>query len=369
MDFFKNALYGLADVKGEISKRASQPVYEMRQALARQAQEQEISDAFDRMMELRQKQSYAENNNGPDGPVQFSDTDNMRLYQAMGQAQIDPQKIAANKMAQARLKVFQEAAAGIDNPYAKGNLANKLDVSPTRHASGVTYNRFDPTSNAILDMTEAVRSNGLIKTAEAEIKEAQSKVLVNFLNQSGNNEALKVDAANNKPITKTNKAVYVGKDGKRQEYDQILNPDGSWSYSVAQDEQGQPFTVPADASSTSQITNMNDLISRGVPESKALELVYASKGKTDQQLYEDFYKINLNLFRNPKLAKTNAAEDLKNTRPDSKPPWESVDEINQGGYESASTYKSPEEVKAAYYAGDLGREQALGILRKEFGYQ
>ena len=140
MPFFED----LAQWSGNLRATANRPFLEMRQELKRQ----QLDEALNNVLKLDAQRQQAMNNNGPDGPTKFDRGDQLRLAQAMSQAGISQKVLAEGSLAEEKLKAFQGARTGVsDNPYVLGNLANGLDISPTRHAGGVTYNRFWPRRN------------------------------------------------------------------------------------------------------------------------------------------------------------------------------------------------------------------------------
>ena len=280
MDFLKDLASSVGELKANIRRPLRELEWEQRR--------NQLAEALDHVIALDRKRQQAANPQIPLRKVDWTRSDELTMAQQMKLAGIDPGAIAEDKMADARLKAFNRSMEGVDNPYALGNLANSLDVSPVRSSSGVFYDRYN-TSNPIINMTDAVREDGLSKRNDRLIGDMRLQQLKKIWADNAVPESIKTDALNNKAITKTQQVKVVGKDGKTQYADAILTPSG-WQYAPAKDKSGDPLRVPADGQATTLARNLRLVADTwDIPREEALEYLLLSKQKSQAQMRSDLY--------------------------------------------------------------------------------
>ena len=230
-------------------------------------------------------------------PPQFGGRETLEQLFATSDAGYKVKDIADAASEAVRSGAFSRAATGLArNPYALGNLANKLDVSPVREGGGVLFDRFAGDITAVTPAHEAAAAENYAQagaaSALAGLRGAQTAdtrmrtgAVRSVLNDPGADLYTRANAANKRTLGKSERVVVQTPEGVKKYVDAVLTPSG-WRYSDARDTEGQLLVPPPEAAagrdSRTAMQKNSEFIARtfGVSDDEALSyLVYSRSQK------------------------------------------------------------------------------------------
>lgn len=285
MGFFESLGNLRADVYMPLAERQLQSKYAME---ARQ-----IEDALKQAMAMRQQQ-------GKEG---FNDSDKLKYYQLLQRANINPAQLAqADKyraeaeQAALTTRTLEESIGQIDNPYAKANIANKLDVSPVRMSVQTAYNRFD-SNNWLAGVTPKGQAETMSALQDVKKKNIELEVLQNVVEDPSMPFSKKLDYLSGKEISDAERIEVKGKDGNKVYASRYWTPSG---YKVKKDTdtEGSYVSIPVDNKNYATQQNIQDLVNAGYDRAEATRIVLG-KDRSNQAIYADISTANkLGKFNN-----------------------------------------------------------------------
>ncbi len=226
---------------GENRARRLRPIQEMQMDLAIKKQQeldalkaQQAAEALQRVIALQQQQKQAQ------GTDAFGIDKQLALHQARNQAGIDP-------VAMLRTKMFEEAAAKIQNPAARINIAQGKEYKPVSYSGGVFYNPYD-SSNPLISTTGKYSAETRQAQAKAKEAEIRQKVFAEKINEI-TDPLLLLDAVQNKSVFNVERAEVEGEDGTTRQTFAALTPSGGFVEKAFRDTEGKPLKIPAQSGS------------------------------------------------------------------------------------------------------------------------
>ena len=193
----------------------------------------------------------------------FGLPEELSLYQAYGQAGIDPVKRAEAKTARLKAQAFAEALPSITEPSARVNIGMGKEHKPVSHSGGVFFNQYDP-DNPLLDTTNKYKHETALAKNKADEAQTRLDVVTQALNNPELDPLLGVDIANNKTVFGSSKVEIEGKDGKTRQGMARLTPSGNYVADTITDlTTGQPLIIPAESGDSATLQKAKEMVQYG----------------------------------------------------------------------------------------------------------
>ena len=195
-------LDSLIKTAAQYKKDIQQPLLDYSNQLAIQRQNEKAlldsklaEQALNKVIALeQQRQAAGEPPQIPYRQQTFGLPEELSLYQAYGQAGIDPVKRAEAKTARLKAQAFAEALPTITDPAAKINIGMGKEYQPVSYSGGVFFDQYDP-DNPLLDTTGKYQhETALAKTKADEAKTKASEAIHQLAIKQAEAETAKLKA-------------------------------------------------------------------------------------------------------------------------------------------------------------------------------
>lgn len=254
-----------------------------------------------------------------------------------------------SRVAQAQAQAIERALPQINDPGQLTDLALGKSIAPGAMAGGIGYNKY---SGEVGYESPAVTA--LADKYKAQTQEVDQRVNeVDRLLGQVSDPRFRANVANQRSVTNLTTKKFKTADGRLIE--------GMVSF----DASGKPVVVPVtnDASGNAYTA---------VPSSSTRQF---RQTKHPDTIWQEAYTQARNELTKGKykFSRSGPPEDEVKTLADTifagKMRQEAPDSLGGIEDEPAAQYGSADEVKAAYKAGRMSREEAMRILQEEFGFQ
>lgn len=289
MGFFEN----LGNIKADIQL----PLIERQLQSKLNLQKQQRANALDEAQALIKQRSQAQNPQTPLRPQTFTGADQFKLSQQLNLAGIDESDIARAakyraeaKQAQLRTQGLQQALEGVESPYAKANIANKLDVSPVRMSGETAYNRFDP-NNWLAGITPKGQAQAQSAQLKAQEENFNLEVMARVMQDPQIPFSKKLDYINKKELSESERVAVTGQDGKKVYATRYWTPSGTVIQKDTDAESGATVAIPADNQTFADQAKIDSLIAANYDPDEAARIVLG-KDKSNQVIYGEIAKTN-----------------------------------------------------------------------------
>lgn len=296
------------------------------------------------------------------------------LLHALG---VNPAQAASASNTDIRSRALREVLPQLA-PTQQVNAANKLDVSPVRSSGGIVFNRFtgDFTQSDALDaLAEQRHAAAGLSTAMAGDVNFRAKALEDLLSIP-TSPVLAADIINKKGVSKPTIVKVRRKDGSEQLFNATRNQQGGYDYSPATADGTTPLIAEPDPTGSDSTPLQKDTAfivqTLKIPPNEALLYKLQSKRKDAAQAWSDLVSrlVSAQKYDDPADIQQKAEQVWAVMRPGEPVPT-SAPTPSRGGTapSGGSAYPSDQAVKAAFRAGTLTRDEAMSILRRDFGYE
>ncbi|PJE79286.1 hypothetical protein CI610_01751 [invertebrate metagenome] len=269
MGFFEALLSPVGKVFGGVQKAYDDTVISGRRARAEELnaekkQQQQI--AYNRVATLEQQRKS--------NPEAWGVPEQLQLYNAYGNAGIDPEKRLKYQQQREQQQLFQEAFDQIEDPVKRLNVLNKNTVQNVKFSGGTAYNPYD-TENWYVGSTSKNRAEARQAQQEAELNQLRTQTVKTFLEDPDINPMLKMDAAQDKSVFKGERITVDDGKGNLSTSYAVLTPSGEMRAApVLEKGTGNPLKIP-----TTTRTGQQYKLTRSPPEE--WNYIYQNKAKSD----------------------------------------------------------------------------------------
>ncbi len=282
---------GFFESLGNIRADLQMPLAERQLRSRYQLENQQIEDALNQAVALRQQQQQ-----GEEGQT-FSESDKLKYHQLLQRANINPAAIAQADKYRAeaeqgalRTRALEQSFDQIDNPYARANIANKLDVSPNRMVGQNVYNRFD-TDNWLVGTTAKGQAETQSAFQDVHQKNIELEVLQDVLDDPNMPFSKKLDYLSGKEISENERVAMTDpKTGEKVYGTRYWTPSGT-KIKKDTDSEGGYVSIPVEDSEYAQQRNIADLRKAGYEEGEATRIILG-KDKSNAAIYADISTAN-----------------------------------------------------------------------------
>ena len=220
MNFFENILSPIGKIAGGAQTAFNDAVIEGRK--------RKEAEALQKVIDLERQRQLAEqvaSQPAPEGMAtvtpEWGNPQSLELYQAYGQAGIDPVERAKAQTAQLASEAFANAIPNITSDVGRINIGLGKEYRPD------------------------VYQQDKIKADDAQIR---LDTVEGLLNRPDIDPMISADIAQNKAVFDAQEVEIEGEDGKRHKAFANLTPSGNYVHATVTDKQGQPLVIPAESS-------------------------------------------------------------------------------------------------------------------------
>lgn len=239
----------------------------------------EAEQALQKVIALEQQRSQAENPQIPLQPQQWGIPEQLALYSAYGQANIDPKDRAEAQIARQKARVFNEELEKIQNPAARINIAQGKEYKPVDVKGGVAFNPYNPEDWFISSTPESKATIGKTKAETGKINQQtrlektrtedaalRLSTVKNLLDNPEIHPLLAADIAQDKSVFKGERIKVDDGKGNLTESYAVLTPSGLMKGNPITDKAtGEPLKIPPESKGgeSSKLQQARELVKHG----------------------------------------------------------------------------------------------------------